>query len=88
MAFLEYQLADYRKMSWIRESNEKVQWFFRKQKQSSSVTSLEEEIYALRRRLEHLVREDTDLSSPEIVEISMQLDEKINEYMNRGKGDL
>ncbi|MDF2960884.1 MAG: Spo0E-like regulatory phosphatase [Paenibacillus sp.] len=85
MAFPEYQLRHYLNIGWIREKDQQAKWFFGKKKQSSTALSLEEEIYNLRRELELLVHNEKSLTSPKVVEISMILDTKINEYMNRGK---
>lgn len=59
---------------------------FGKSKSTSSALSLEEHIYQLRQELEQLVRNGNSLTSPQVVEISMALDKKINEYMNRQRG--
>jgi len=85
MAFPEYQLRQYLNMGWIREKDQQAKWIFGKKKQSSSALSLEEEIYQLRMELEKRVQIDKSLTSSEVVEISMMLDLKINEYMNRNK---
>ncbi|WP_028551106.1 aspartyl-phosphate phosphatase Spo0E family protein [Paenibacillus sp. UNC451MF] len=87
MAFPEYQLRHYPQIGWIRENNQQAKWFFGKKKQSSSDVSLEEEIYSLRQELERLVQTEKCLTSPNVVKISMILDQKINEYMNRIKRD-
>jgi len=83
MAFPEYRLRQSMNISWIRENNDQAKWIFGKKKQSSSALSLEEEIYHLRLELERLVQSEKSLTSPKVVEISMLLDKKINEYMNR-----
>ncbi|MCS7460803.1 aspartyl-phosphate phosphatase Spo0E family protein [Paenibacillus doosanensis] len=85
MAFPEYQLRQYINIGWIRENNQQPKWIFGRKKQSSSTASLEEEIYNLRLKLEQLVQTEKSLTSPNVVEISMLLDQKINEYMNRSK---
>lgn len=72
-------------ISWIREKDDRAKWIFGKKKQSSSALSLEEEIYNLRLELEQLVQREKSLTSPNVVEISMMLDKKINEYMNQYK---
>ncbi|WP_090671910.1 aspartyl-phosphate phosphatase Spo0E family protein [Paenibacillus tianmuensis] len=87
MAFPEYQLRHYLNVGWIRDSEHKAKWTFGKRKQASSAVSLEDDIYKLRRQLEQLVQNGNSLTSPQVVEISMQLDIKINEYMYRPKGD-
>ncbi|MCR8636548.1 MULTISPECIES: aspartyl-phosphate phosphatase Spo0E family protein [Paenibacillus] len=85
MAFPEYQLRHSLNVGWIREKDQQAKWFFGTKKQSSTVLSLEEEIYHLRRDLEQLVHHEKSLTSPKVVEISMMLDTKINEYMTRTK---
>ncbi|NOU91802.1 Spo0E family sporulation regulatory protein-aspartic acid phosphatase [Paenibacillus sp. LMG 31456] len=85
MAFPEYQLRHTLNVGWIREKDQQAKWFFGTKKQSSTVLSLEEEIYHLRRDLEQLVYHEKSLTSPKVVEISMMLDTKINEYMARNK---
>lgn len=82
MAFPEYQLRQNMKIVWIRENDQKPKWIFGTRKRASSALSLEDHIYLLRRELEGLVQSGSDLTSPQVVEISMQLDLKINEYMN------
>lgn len=82
MAFPEYQLRQYMKIGWIRENDQKAKWIFGTRKRASSALSLEDHIYLLRRELEHLVENGNDLTSPQVVKISMELDLKINEYMN------
>lgn len=83
MAFPEYRLTRLKKLFWIRESNDKIQWHAKAQNNPPSILSLEEEIYELRNKLEQLVQDQTMLSSPEVVRLSKQLDEKINEYNRR-----
>jgi hypothetical protein len=87
MAFPEYQLRHYIDIGWIREKDQQAKWLFRKKKQSSTALSLEEEIHQLRRELEQLVYKEKSLTAPKVVEISMVLDTKINEYMNRHRKD-
>ncbi|TDG00430.1 aspartyl-phosphate phosphatase Spo0E family protein [Paenibacillus piri] len=83
MAFPEYQLRQYQHIGWIRENDQQAKWVSGKKKKSSAARSLEDEIYQLRRELEDLVRNEKSLTSPKVVETSMILDKKINEYMNR-----
>ncbi|MCD1262018.1 aspartyl-phosphate phosphatase Spo0E family protein [Paenibacillus athensensis] len=85
MAFLEYQLADYRKHFQIRETDSEPHWLFKHAKKTASRTPLEEEIHSLRRMLEQMVVEGKEMTSDAVVELSTILDKKINEYMNKGK---
>lgn len=48
---------------------------------SSQMLSLEDEIYLLRMRMEQLFLEEQSFTSELVIEISMLLDLKINEYM-------
>ncbi|MBP1156810.1 MULTISPECIES: aspartyl-phosphate phosphatase Spo0E family protein [unclassified Paenibacillus] len=82
MAFPEYQLRQNLSIGWIRENDHKAKWIFGTRKRASSALSLEDDIYHLRRELESLVQSGNDLTSPQVVKISMELDLKINEYMN------
>lgn len=82
MAFPEYQLRQYLNIG-IRENEHRAKWIFGTRKSASSALSLEDDIYRLRRELEKLVQNGNSLTSPEVVAISMALDKKINEYMNR-----
>ncbi|MCZ8516379.1 aspartyl-phosphate phosphatase Spo0E family protein [Paenibacillus filicis] len=86
MAFPEYQLRHGFQIGWIRENDQKAKWFFGKRKSASSAVSLEDEIYCLRQELEQLVQNGNRLTSPQVVEVSMELDKKINEYMNSIRG--
>jgi hypothetical protein len=83
MAFPEYQLSEYQHVLWIRDSHRKAKWLLHQGKQAAAGVTLEEEIYLLRLELERLAAEESCLTSPRVVESSMRLDEKINEYMNR-----
>ncbi|WIM41509.1 aspartyl-phosphate phosphatase Spo0E family protein [Paenibacillus sp. PK4536] len=49
--------------------------------ESSQILSLEDEIYVLRTRMEQLFLEEQSFTSELVIEISMLLDLKINEYM-------
>jgi hypothetical protein len=85
MAFPEYQLRQYLSIGWIREKEDQAKWVFGKRKRTSSTLSLEDDIYNLRLEMERLVKEGYSLTSHKVVEISMILDQKINEYMNANK---
>ncbi|PZE20381.1 aspartyl-phosphate phosphatase Spo0E family protein [Paenibacillus xerothermodurans] len=87
MAFPQYEYRNSLSVNWVRENDSRPKWIFRKNKKSSVVLSLDEEIYQLRCRLEQLVLEQRSLTSPEVVEISMMLDQKINEYINQTRGN-
>ncbi|MDQ1233191.1 hypothetical protein QE450_000689 [Paenibacillus sp. SORGH_AS306] len=73
----EYNLPGYRGHN-IAESN--GVWSTSSEK-SSQILSLEDEIYLLRMRMEQLFLEEQSFTSEVVVEISMLLDLKINEYM-------
>ncbi|MEK8127024.1 aspartyl-phosphate phosphatase Spo0E family protein [Paenibacillus filicis] len=81
MAFPEYRLRQHLQVGWIHENDHKAKWIFGKRKATSASASLEDEIYRLRQELEALVESGSSLTSPRVVEISMELDIKINEYM-------
>ncbi|WP_426449203.1 aspartyl-phosphate phosphatase Spo0E family protein [Paenibacillus sp. S-38] len=81
MAFPEYQLRQNFNLGWIRESEEKSKWIFGKRKRVSATSTLEDDIYRLRQEMEQLVQSGNSLTSSRVVEISMELDIKINEYM-------
>jgi len=83
MASMEYQLSTFSKS--LRERESEQRWLFKHAKQSNSLTPLEEEIHSLRRKLEQMVVEGRAMTSDAVVELSMKLDNKINEYMNKGK---
>ncbi|MBM7566775.1 aspartyl-phosphate phosphatase Spo0E family protein [Paenibacillus sacheonensis] len=59
---------------------------------SSSVRRLEDEIYALRMKMEQSYVEEETFSSEKVIGLSRLLDTKINEYMrftnHRGKAQL
>ncbi|BBH24934.1 hypothetical protein Back11_62790 [Paenibacillus baekrokdamisoli] len=48
---------------------------------SSSMQILEDEIYALRTKMEQSYMEELSLSSQKVIDLSLKLDVKINEYM-------
>lgn len=86
MAFLEYQLLNYRKQHiQIREHDSGQRWLTKRAKKQNSLNLLEEEIHSLRRRLEQMVLDGKEMTSDSVVELSTILDLKINEYMNNGK---
>lgn len=85
MAFPEYQLRHYLNIGWIREKEDKAKWVFGKRNRTSSTRTLEDDIYELRLEMEKLVKDGYSLTSNKVVEISMMLDKKINEYMNANK---
>ncbi|TXK85540.1 aspartyl-phosphate phosphatase Spo0E family protein [Paenibacillus sp. N3.4] len=85
MAFLEYQLSTYNKHLQIRENDTEQRWLTKRAKKFNSLNLLEEEIHSLRRMLEQMVLEGKEMTSDSVVELSTILDQKINEYMNRGK---
>jgi hypothetical protein len=79
MAFMEVQLADYNRLL-VRERPEH-RWLFSRNRKSMAQIVLEEEIHSLRCRLEQMVGEGLTMTSDAVVEVSMLLDRKINEYM-------
>ncbi|WP_281885234.1 aspartyl-phosphate phosphatase Spo0E family protein [Paenibacillus sp. YYML68] len=82
MAFPEYRLSQYIQVGWINENDNGSKWVFGKRKCIPSVSLLEDEIYRLRKEMERLVMKGNSLTSARVVEISMELDIKINEYMH------
>lgn len=48
---------------------------------SSTIQILEDEIYALRTKMEQSYLEELTLSSEKVIDLSRKLDAKINEYM-------
>ncbi|MGG1514351.1 aspartyl-phosphate phosphatase Spo0E family protein [Paenibacillus oryzisoli] len=85
MAFLEYQLTSYQRQPQICEQDFGQRWLSRSAKKHSTLSVLEEEIHALRRKMEQLVMDGREMTSEEVVLLSTQLDLKINEYMASGK---
>lgn len=83
MAFMEVQLADYKGLL-VRESPGN-RWPFARKRKSKAQIDLEEEIHSLRCRLEQMVVEGRTMTSDDVVEVSMLLDRKINEYMHSGR---
>jgi hypothetical protein len=66
-----------------REQDLSSQWFYRPIKSASPEQFLEDEIYFLRRRMEHMFIQEQSLTSESVIEVSSLLDRKINEYMNK-----
>lgn len=83
MAFMEAQLSDYTGLL-VRERPEK-RWLFARNRKSKAQIALEEEIHSLRCLLEQMVVEGRTMTSDAVVEVSMLLDRKINEYMHSGR---
>ncbi|RAP77360.1 hypothetical protein DL346_02405 [Paenibacillus montanisoli] len=48
---------------------------------SSSIRRLEDEIYALRMKMEQSYVEEATFGSEKVIDLSRRLDKKINEYM-------
>jgi Spo0E like sporulation regulatory protein len=84
MTFMEYPLLHTSTSNrWlINDSMHKKRWLLRKTMTISSQSDLEEQIHELRIRLEHLVLGGQEMTSDRVIEISMELDLKIVEYMN------
>ncbi|GGD49072.1 aspartyl-phosphate phosphatase Spo0E family protein [Paenibacillus nasutitermitis] len=51
-------------------------------KLSSSIQTLEDEIYMLRTKMEQSYTEETTFNSDKVIDLSRKLDLKINEYMH------
>ncbi|MFC0211478.1 aspartyl-phosphate phosphatase Spo0E family protein [Paenibacillus chartarius] len=84
MAFLEYQLTNFQQRLLVHEPSDNRRLFARKRK-SKAQLALEEDIHLLRCRLEQMVVDGSTMTSEAVVEVSMLLDRKINEYMNTGR---
>ncbi|SFJ02302.1 Spo0E like sporulation regulatory protein [Paenibacillus sp. UNC496MF] len=57
-----------------------------KLKSSTSMRRLEDEIYALRMKMEQSYAEEATFSSEKVIGLSRLLDNKINEYMRFRRG--
>lgn len=82
MTFMEYQLPQASNQWLINDSVSKKRWLLKKTMHISSQRDLEEQIHDLRLRLERLVLDGQKMTSERVIEISMELDLKIVEYMN------
>jgi hypothetical protein len=67
----------------IRDKELSPQWFYRRMKAATPEQFLEDEIYFLRRRMEHMFNQEQSLTSDSVIELSSLLDHKINEYMQQ-----
>lgn len=67
----------------LRDQESSSQWFYRPIKAISPEQALEEEIYLLRQRMEHMFNQEQSLTSESVIEASSLLDSKINEYMHK-----
>jgi hypothetical protein len=67
----------------IRDKELSPPWFYRRMKVATPEQFLEDEIYFLRRRMEHMFNQEQSLISESVIEISSLLDHKINEYMQQ-----
>lgn len=81
MAFAQYACRSYRGSMLVRDNEKGSKWAYRMSSNPSPSISLEEEIYDLRRRMEQAASSESSLTAPKVVEISMILDRKLNEYM-------
>ncbi|WP_235918036.1 aspartyl-phosphate phosphatase Spo0E family protein [Paenibacillus lutrae] len=79
MAF-EYHLAD--PGNWYSHDAPEQRWLSKRTVKLASLFHLEEEIQFMRRRLEQLVQSGEAMTSNTVIEMSVSLDHKINEYMN------
>jgi len=82
MTYMNYQLLHTSNPWLINESMNKKRWLLKKTMSISSQRELEEQIHDLRLRLERLVLGGQKMTSDRVIEISMELDLKIVEYMN------
>jgi len=86
MTYIDYQLLETSNQWLIQDSMNKRRWLLRKSMCITSQSDLEEQIHDLRLRLERLVLGGQKMTSDRVIEISMELDVKIVEYMNTEKG--
>lgn len=84
MTYMEYQLLHTSTSNrWlINDPFQKRRWLLKKTMTVTSQSDLEEQIHELRSRLERLVLGGQKMTSDRVIEISMELDLKIVEYMN------
>ncbi|SEF89371.1 aspartyl-phosphate phosphatase Spo0E family protein [Paenibacillus sp. UNC499MF] len=80
MAYLEYRLAD--NSGWFSHDVTDQRWLSKRPAKLASLFHLEEEIQFMRNRLEQMVQSGEAMTSESVIEMSMLLDHKINEYMN------
>lgn len=81
MAFADYACRSYKQSMLVRDANHSSKWGYRQSSKPSPSASLEEEIYILRKMMEQLAAKEQCLTAPKVVELSMILDKKLNEYM-------
>jgi hypothetical protein len=81
LAFAQYACRSYRGSMLVRDNEKGSKWAYRMSSKPSPSTSLEEEIYVLRRKMEQMASRERSLTAPKVVELSMILDRKLNEYM-------
>ncbi|TCZ73775.1 Spo0E family sporulation regulatory protein-aspartic acid phosphatase [Paenibacillus albiflavus] len=86
MTYIDYQLLETSNQWLIQDSTNKRRWLLRKSMCITSQRDLEEQIHDLRLRLERLVLGGQKMTSDRVIEVSMELDVKIIEYMNTEKG--
>lgn len=87
MAYLEYQLPQSSHQWFVNDSVQKKRWLVKKTLNIASQKDLEEQIHDLRVKLERLVLGGQEMTSECVIEISMELDLKIIEYMNNHDRD-
>ncbi len=73
----------YRNKPKLRDQESSSQWFYRPIKAISPEQALEDEIYLLRQRMEHMFNQEQSLTCQSVIEASSLLDSKINEYMHK-----
>lgn len=81
MAFASYANRSYRGNLLVRDNVKGSKWAYRVSVEPSPSPTLEEEIYMLRRKMEQMAIREQCLTAPNVVEISVTLDRKLNEYM-------
>lgn len=93
MAVANYAFPARQTCSLVRENNLWMDWvhhlIFKPSTPSSFIpasrSAMEEEIYSLRTRMEQMYDTEQSLTAPQVVEISMELDQKINQWMEMQK---
>jgi hypothetical protein len=82
MAFADYALRYYRESTLLRDNEKGSKWAYRLSSKLSPSTTLEEEIYRMRCKMEQTACREQSLTAPEVIELSTKLDRMLNDYMN------